>query len=173
MKLIFLDIDGVLNGHEKLATGYCGIRQENAQHLNRVLDTVTDAKLVISSAWRYLTFQGHMTLKGFEYLLLVNGVKALNRIAGRTEPDGAIENEPDHHDADAWNKAGLRWRRSQIERYLKLDALPDSRYVVLDDLPLGMTNFVQTDGATGLTEADADEAIRILTTPRTTAGGEA
>lgn len=25
MKLIFLDIDGVLNAHEKLPSGYCGI----------------------------------------------------------------------------------------------------------------------------------------------------
>lgn len=161
MKLIFLDIDGVLNAHEKLPSGYCGIRLENAQRLNTILDAVPDAKLVISSAWRYLTFQGHMTLKGFEYLLLVHGVKAHERVIGRTAPDGKIEDEPDHHDADAWNRTGLKWRAQQIAAFLtECDA--GTPYVVLDDLPLDVPNFVQTNGSVGLTAADAQRAIEIL-----------
>lgn len=168
MRLIFLDIDGVLNGHEKLPSGYCGIRLENAHHLNTILDAVPDARLVISSAWRYLTFQGHLTLKGFEYLLLVCGVKAHERVIGRTEPDGRIEDEPNHFDTDAWNRAGLKWRRAQIEKWLEgaIADGPSLPYVVLDDLPLGMANFIQTDGTTGLTAGDAQRAIAILTQPQ-------
>lgn len=32
MRLIFLDIDGVLNAHEKLASGYCGIQRPQSEH---------------------------------------------------------------------------------------------------------------------------------------------
>lgn len=73
MKILFLDIDGVLNNHEKLESGYCGISQPQAHHLNLILDTFPDLKLVISSAWRYMTFRGDMTLRGFEMLLQICG----------------------------------------------------------------------------------------------------
>jgi hypothetical protein len=160
MRLVFLDIDGVLNGHEKLDSGYCGINHVIASRFNRILDAVPDAKIVVSSAWRYLTFQGHMTVKGFEFLLLVHGVKCHERVFGVTEPDGDIKDEPDHFDASAWVKAGLRWRVDQIRAFLA--GVECSQFVVIDDLPLVIENFVQTDGKVGLTNDDAANAIAIL-----------
>lgn len=161
MKLLFLDIDGVLNDHAKLESGYCGIRHDKASLLNRILDAVPDVQLVISSAWRYLTFRGDMTVKGFEYLLLVHGVKCFGRVHGTTAPDGAIENEPNHHDPEAWRTAGLKWRANQIRDYLSAHGV-DS-YAVLDDLPIAVDRLMQTDGATGLTDADVAKVIALLT----------
>lgn len=50
MKVLFLDIDGVLNSHTKLANGYCGIEPKQVEMLNCLLDDIPDLKLVISSA---------------------------------------------------------------------------------------------------------------------------
>jgi len=164
MRLIFLDIDGVLNDHTKLASGYCGIQQPQVEQFNRILDAVPDAMIVVSSAWRYMTFRGDMTLKGFEYLLLVHGVKAHERVYAVTETDGAIEQEPDHFDADAWRVAGLRCRNQQIRRVVNENRMRLQGYVVLDDLPLSVPNFVQCEGTIGLRSGDADRAIEILLT---------
>ena len=161
MRVIFLDIDGVLNSHKRLASGYCGIQQENAIHLNAILDALPDVQLVISSAWRYSILRGEMTIKGFEHMLLVHGIKCLNRIHGHTVSDGSVVEEPDHFDVEAWKVVGLYGRTQQILRYAELHGI--ERYVVLDDLDLeGLPTLVQTHGDVGLTAAHAVETIRLL-----------
>lgn len=164
MRLLFLDIDGVLNGHQTLASGYCGIQYHKAVLLNRILDAVPDAQLVISSAWRYMVLRGDMTLKGFDYLLSVHGVKSFGRLHGVTEQDDLLENEPGHFDVEAWREIGLKMRAAQIRKYVEQHA--PSRFCVIDDLPLDLPGewFVQTSGVFGLTEANVEEVIRILST---------
>lgn len=161
MSIIFLDIDGVLNDHTKLPSGYCGIQLPQAQRFNRILAAVPEAKIVISSAWRYLILRGDMTIKGFELMLLIHGVLCYGRILGHTAADGEICDEPDHHDRESWERIGLQMRAGQIAR--AVEELRPSRYVVLDDLPLDVPNLVRTDGGTGLTEADAARAIQLFT----------
>ena len=160
--ILFLDIDGVLNDHTKLPSGYCGIQFDKVLQLNRILDAV-DPQIVVSSAWRYQVTEGAMTLRGFETLLLVHGVKCHNRVLATTQRDPVIA-EPDHMDTDTWNRLGLQWRSHQITRWLAANgsACP---FVVLDDLPIDVPNLVQTDGSIGLTRADADRAIQILRNP--------
>lgn len=175
MKLIFLDIDGVLNAHEKLPSGYCGIARPCVDQLNRILAAVPDAQLVISSAWRYLVLRENMTVKGFEYLLLVHGVQCHERVHGITDADGAIADEPNHFDTDAWKVAGLKWRCEQIQNYLQRQPCWGREdYLVLDDLALSVPNLVKTDGEVGLTAADADRAIALLSSaPPAPSPGEA
>lgn len=156
--VLFLDIDGVLNTHTKLATGYCGIDRERASVLNFVLFEVPDLKIVISSAWRYMILRGDMTLKGFEYLLLVHGVACTDRLHGHTEADPVIE--PCHFDAEAWRVGGLLWRADQILKYVQTHRI--ERYAVVDDLDLRVPNFVRTDDAVGIRPEDAERIIRLL-----------
>lgn len=158
MKLIFLDIDGVLNAHEKLPSGYRGIGRAQADQFNRILESVPDAKIVISSAWRYLVLNGSMTIKGLQYLLLTHGVHCENRIHGHTTWDGARPDDPNNR--EAWAKSGLLWRKEQIGQYV-IEHSPTA-FVVLDDLPIDVPNLVLTDADIGLTSADADRAIAIL-----------
>lgn len=160
MRILFLDIDGPLNAHERLPTGYCGIRREFADRLNTILDAVPDCKLVISSAWRYMILRGDMTLKGFEYLLLVHGVKAFNRVVGHTVADGEIADEPPHDDVEAWNRIGLEMRAEQIRQYCREHDV--TRWAVLDDLPLIVDRFVHVDGALGLSDENVVRAIELL-----------
>lgn len=146
MKIIFLDIDGVLNDHSPMCNGYCGIKAECVEQLNRILATAPDAKIVVHSAWRYLLYDGDLPIRFFENLLLSHGVDCLNRLHGRTRWDSV-----GGHEAD---------RVSQIREYV-IDHGVEC-FAVLDDLDLQMENFVRTDGSRGLTRDDADRAICIL-----------
>lgn len=157
--ILFIDVDGVLNFHEKTPSGYCGIDPRCRDRLNRITDE-TGAVLVISSAWRYLVTSGEMTVKGFEGMLRTHGIKAdvigvTRRDSEVLGPDGKLMPMPDE-------------RGGQISDWLAVyGVVHDSiRYVVIDDMDLGIKfnghPFVQTDGNVGLTEADADRAIAIL-----------
>lgn len=157
--LLFLDIDGVLNDHAKLPSGYSGIQLERVHVLNAILDAIDDLRLVISSAWRYQVTDGAMTLRGFETLLLVHGVRCHARLHGVTDRDPVVSG-PNHMDVDTWNLLGLTWRAEQIERYVRRHQPP--RYAVVDDLPLVTPNFVQTRGDVGLTLGDAVRLMDLL-----------
>ena len=152
MKILVLDVDGCLNGHELNQAGVCGIRPECVAQLNRVIEK-TDCQLVISSAWRYLIHSGSMTVVGFERLLQTHGVNAYQRIAGITRQDANLS---DKHE-----------RGKQIRDWLS-GAMGVERYAVIDDdddeigIPEAGHPFVKTDGKVGLTEADADRLIELL-----------
>lgn len=162
MKLIFLDIDGVLNGHDahRHPNGYCGIDPACVYRLNRIV-AETGAAIVLSSAWRYLIGRG-MSFAGFKAMMLTYGLDRSAQIIGATVED---EHIPD--------------RGPQIGDWL-LDVVVES-YVILDDgsdepphppatKPLTESLIehheraviVFTDGTKGLTDADADRAIAIL-----------
>lgn len=83
MRLLFLDIDGVLNNGKPTASGYCTIDYDKALLLNELLDTLPDVKVVISSAWRYLVLTRQMTI-GFANIfvgitMILLGIIALFR----------------------------------------------------------------------------------------------
>lgn len=156
--VIFLDLDGVLNGHdfddsEDVLSST--ILPRCVEHLNRVLRE-TGASLVISSAWRYMVGPGAMTVLGFEYLLRTHGVAAKGRVLGVTCRDEEVGE-----------------RGQQIRDWLN-ERGGDRRYVVLDDggdkdgewYDLGINAaghpVVWTKGNEGMTDWDAERAIRIL-----------
>lgn len=145
-KLLFLDIDGVLNRHQ-----YNEMSQSNSvdpdcvARLNRILNA-TDARIVLSSAWRYMLIGKAMSLVGFDYLLRTHGVVA-NRLVGRTPADEEITER-------GWQIH--QWRKEHDHC---------GRYVVIDDMDLHISPlhpFVRPQGHIGLTDADVDKAIAIL-----------
>lgn len=159
MKVIFLDIDGVLNGHEfdKLARS-CIIKTECVRQFNRIVDA-TSAKVVVSSAWRYMMLRTDdsepaMTVRGFEYMLRTHGTHC--DVIGHTRSDEDMGwNE--HDNPRVRGKLIRRWlaeHGGEVKRYVTLD---DDTDEVLLSLP-----FVKINGSIGLTEADADRAIEIL-----------
>lgn len=160
MKLLFLDIDGVLNNHTPLESGYNGICQHRARLLNIILESVPDLQIVVSSAWRYMILEGAMTLKGFAHLLAIHGIKSHGRMHGHTEADVHPDNQPPHSDRDAWNEMGLRLRAEQINRYVAQHK--PEKWAVLDDLPLVIGNLFQTDSAVGLRLDIVTDLVRSL-----------
>jgi hypothetical protein len=166
---VFLDIDGVLNGHEYAPECLCGqIHREKVGRLNRIL-RATGARVVLSSAWRYLVHRGEMNLMGMEWLLRSHGMLA-GRLAGITRMDTMIVRPPYNGSPGSWPLTDERGR--QISEWIVGEGWThygeSGRHVVIDDLDLGIRAaghpFVQTDGKVGLTEDDADRAIETLQT---------
>lgn len=150
--ILFLDFDGVLNDHTQFDNGYCGISQSCVEQLNRIIED-TDCKIVLSSAWRYLILNHHMTLAGFEVMMLTHGINACGRLLGLTEFDQDKNNDNSE-------------RGNQIMKYL-CDAPLSVRWAILDDMPVNeppevVSRFVQTDGEVGLTATEADKVIQLL-----------
>lgn len=146
--IVFLDIDGVLNGHQfdEVAQS-CSIDRKCVENLNRILFSV-ECEIVVSSSWRYIVHGGAMTPIGFQYMLRTHGMRDSTPVRDITATDEEI----------AIRGEQIRsWRRHHAR---------GCHYVVLDDMDLGISerglNFVQTNGAIGLTEGDADRAISFL-----------
>lgn len=160
MKVIFLDIDGVLNAHQfSVASKSCSIDQGCVRQFNRVLEA-TDAKVVISSAWRYMMLRTDdsepaMTMRGFEYMLRTHGMPRMDIIGHTRSDEYAGRNGHDNQSV----------RGKLIRLWLAENPGLVDRYVVLDDdaddVLLTMP-FIKTNGSVGLTEQDAERAIEML-----------
>lgn len=142
-KVLFLDIDGVLNGHEwckRHPTPCLRILQPQATLLSRLLE-LTKSKVVISSSWASWIVRGYMTTDGFRRLLLTHGIDA--------EVIGYLDVTADPNNRSAKIAAWVEEKR------------PD-RYLVLDDLPIEGHPIIRPNPAIGLQESDVIEAIKIL-----------
>jgi hypothetical protein len=152
MKVIFLDIDGVLNNNASLLAGaergdYTWTHKcwdpTCVLELKRLLD-VTDARIVVSSTWRLYPGQ------------LQTALTAHRDIQAATI--GVTD--------DLYMPGEERTLRGQeIQAWLDTSAQVET-YVILDDdsdmKPSQLPFFVQTSMATGLTKEHVDRAIEIL-----------
>lgn len=179
MKIIFLDIDGVLNTWSFIAklpssaSYQDAIARDAVSRLNRVIET-TGAKVVISSSWRRMHTPADM-----QELLDGQGFKG--EVIDRT---GTFWEPPNGHfgKGQKWppvlthKKYGFPYARGMSdhaypERAFEVQAwLLDTSeeiegFVILDDIQdwawLG-DHLVNTDPRVGLTDKDVDKAIKIL-----------
>ena len=147
-KVIFLDIDGVLNDAEPIQALPTRQSQwarlldpERVSRLNDIIDA-TGAEVVLSSSWR----QVH-SLDDMQELLETRGFE------GRLVDETPVINET---------------RGQQIQAWLARHGDDVGRYVAIDDSPfmspLPHERCVRTSGRRGgITEEEKDEAIRKLT----------
>jgi hypothetical protein len=178
VKIIFLDVDGVLNSNAyflQLATKVArGIDDESSlqqyasgmldpeaiQELNRIIEA-SGAIVVISSTWRHAHPATHISR-----MLRFRGFKG--SIIGSTPelPPGVktpafekfLEENPDH-----WT-GNVNCRGNEIQAWL--DAVPSVQsFVILDDssdMAHLELRLVRTSLEIGLTAIEADRAIEIL-----------
>ena len=158
MKVIFLDIDGVLNvigqGHDEFGQIF---HQHFIDNLKRIVDE-TGAKIVISSSWRHSGLQ-----------------KMLDMWEFRNLPGEVIGVTPDLYRFLDFEGERTMVRGDEIQAVLNIH--PEiTHYVILDDdtdmLKHQLGNFVQTsnninhpdciDIGYGLTKECTNKAIRIL-----------
>jgi len=153
MKIIFLDIDGVLVNQAALLAGRgpdgnVRFAPECVRALNAITDA-TGAAFVISSNWRRFN-------QDMPAILAANDVKG--EIVGQTpdlaheRPSGIAIGVERGHEIKAW--MGHLW---QPERFIILD----------DEADMGelLPRLVQTNYVTGLTDSDAQRAIAMLSFP--------
>ena len=142
MKVIFLDIDGVLNdGFTILGTGKDFPTIDHLTCLKQIIDA-TDAKIVLSSSWRYHKSD-------------FNDAKNALRNVGLAIMDKTKELP--------------RGRGAEISEWLSRHPEVDN-YVILDDHNDSYTNFsinqqehlIQTEFTLGLLQEHVQQAIDIL-----------
>ena len=147
-KVIFLDIDGVLNNHthahkrgpDKKPLGYKVFDPESVMLLNWITDS-TDAEIVISSMWRE-----KRTLDELREVFFKQG------ITGEVIDVTPVLGTERGKEVDAWLDANLE--------------MGPIRFVIIDDTPefdmFQMESYVQTDANIGLRKEHADKAIKLL-----------
>ena len=135
MKVIFLDIDGVLNTNSDKE-----ISNDKLKLLSELVSN-TGADVVLSSSWRYGWNQPELNQPGTRIYRLKQLLK---------DNDIVIK-----------DTIGLDLTKSiQIKNYLNTNMI--SNYVVLDDEPIDIANLVQTNGYVGLTQLDCQKASQLL-----------
>ena len=164
-KILFLDIDGVLNTerhHE-----YCyenGIDNSDeygylfdpmaVKNLARIVDE-SGACIVISSSWKY---------SGLSTLVDMWNDRALPGRVIDITPD--TESDQFLLNADLENMEFLSCKGYEIKEWLTAHGKNVSQYAILDDeqemLPEQQSHFVQTNPVVGISEEDAEKAITIL-----------
>jgi hypothetical protein len=175
MKIIFLDIDGVLNVEvytvafwdickrinlsrteasalrmDVLRDGYGNLFCPLACRRLAWITEATGAKIVISSTWR------------------MNGLSEMQAMwKHRDLPGEVIDVTPVHMNKREKNLSFSERleRGNEIKEWLSFHPEVES-YVIFDDdddmLPEQMNNFIQTDEVYGITLKDAEKAIQIL-----------
>lgn len=167
MKVIFLDIDGVLNTERSTNMKVTMYEFESARYafdqfdpealanLNKIIEA-TDARVVISSNWRlacqdpYMenALRDHFKANGFEgYIIGMTGIENFSSAKG-----------------------DMTWRGTEIKTWI--DDHPKIKvesYVIIDDrnpptFEKHPGKLVQTDPVMGIKEEDAEAAIKILNT---------
>jgi hypothetical protein len=156
MNIVFLDIDGVLNNTFSMIRASSGTTEECwdekcVEQFFRIVDSVSEVGVVLSSSWRYLH-----TLTEIEEMFV--------RITGRKPPFVGITA------MDGLENINNLTRGAEIYSFLdnwKLSGKELTNYVILDDdddmLPDQASHFIQTKFELGLTRQNADEAIEVLT----------
>ena len=138
--VLFLDVDGVLNGDRTfLRRSGSKMDWEKVKRLNRIL-SATGANVVLSTAWRAW---------GVDYVrdyLVRAGFKFPGRIIDKT-CDLALA--PRGWEIYSW----LR-EHPEVKRFAIVDDW--------DEMEWMKPRHVHTDGAIGMTDADADRLIRLL-----------
>lgn len=146
MKAIFLDFDGVITIPPKWI-----LNLDKIKLIKRIVDE-TDAKIIISSSWRADTVEN-----------------TISRIFSQTKHNNIITWFINHlYDVtpgisdEQYKGAG---RGGEIQTYLNHHPEFDN-YVIIDDdsdmLDTQLYHFVQTNFEDGITETEANRAIKIL-----------
>ena len=159
MKVIFLDIDGVLATQRTRFDCFDG---QCVSHLNKILE-VTDARIVISSTWRI----GHTTEELIEICKVGHDFDPGDKRPAR------VEDQNNRLIANAivgrtiqLNEYMCRGR--EIDDWLKdaeAQGIPVESFVILDDdsdMEPHMGKLVKTDCYTGMSSEHAQEAIKLL-----------
>jgi len=170
MKIIFLDIDGVLNNpgtyenKDKLMVNLgCGgvkYRQENCfekelvNNLNEIIKQ-TGAYIVLSSSWRY-GLESHGEIKA----LLNKIMKIEGCVLGKT-PESIVW-QTRAEEIQAWLDRSLPYYQDLFG--LDGDEPLESFIILDDDSNFGdlQNNLVRVDGSRGLTQKEVNLAVRRL-----------
>lgn len=141
-KIIFLDIDGVLNTKDWVEKKTSWV-DENKVRLLASLCDITGAKIVLSTSWREILLEPDVIGEESAFFKAVQLFKEYNlEILGMTPK--------------------LETREQEIMAYITSNNIRS--WVVFDDKDLKIQNLVRTDNTIGLTVEDCEKGMSILCT---------
>lgn len=148
MKIIFLDVDGVLNCPSTKAriNGYIGVEQDKISLVKQIVEA-TEAKIVLSSTWRLDIgiHEGHVTYNYLVEELAKQGLGIFDITPYRTDNERGLE-------IKEWlNRFG-----QEVERYIIID---DDTY---DIMPYHKGHVVRTSWRKGIKPNAVKMAISML-----------
>ncbi len=141
MAKLFLDIDGVLNGHEHChfkRPQFARINNMPAKVLQEIIDR-TNPDVWIISLWGSWIIDGSMTAAGFANMLKTHGLYI--NVVGAIKTSGDPEKRS----------------KSVAERLPALEP-----YCVIDDLPLRIPRLVRPDPGLGLLPYHVKQCVEFL-----------
>lgn len=147
MKIIFLDIDGVLNNsytQEKTSEGTTFVEDEKIKLLKEIIDK-TKVKIVLSSTWRISRDNPELN---HDFCELKNKLKDYDIEFYDYTP--ILLRGDRQEEIFEWLK-----NNSNIENYIILDD-------TFDEIDKILPNFFKTNFKTGLTREITEEAIKFL-----------
>lgn len=163
IKVIFLDIDGVINGFNSpplFAAGWPESHLETPliEKINKIVETVESqelentikTKIVISSSWRI-----RFSLDELREMLQKQGLRA-----------EILDVTPRIHPVKMSQRVS---RGKEIQAWLTNCSEEVIKFVILDDIPdMGHLEswLILTDDKTGITDADVEKAIEMLSTEK-------
>lgn len=177
-KIVFLDIDGVLNSYRNALNLSQLVDKALLKILKRILDE-TGAVIVLSSNWRYYTQTRHT----LNTLLTEDGIQCPISCTPRLECNRLDEIIFWLQDNTDFNENRLKHVVIEQTVSKRQQDLPESQYrlssgqmhvthwIAIDDMDLCSqgkntahiaNRFIHVDMNTGLTEANADLAIKLL-----------
>ena len=156
MKVVFLDIDGVLNCNSTTnrVLGYDFVDDDKVDRLKHIIDE-TGAKVVLSSTWRegWYDFDN-----GRAETISADLFVALER--------RLLESGIEMIDKTPMFRGHLSVRGQEIKHWIEHCDEDIEAFVILEDweslAPYNDDNIVWTDDYDGLTDQDAEAAIKIL-----------
>ncbi|ERI93320.1 hypothetical protein HMPREF1982_01744 [Clostridiales bacterium oral taxon 876 str. F0540] len=157
MKVIFLDVDGVLNSEEFLKNNPDKIiDRNNVRNLKSIIDK-TGAAIVMSSGWKLWFDDDMMPIHKYSQCLYDILTEFDIKLFGKT-PDFTTEEIRE-------KKTFSLVKAKEINAWLS-EHENASKYVVLDDLDLGneeiKRRLVRTNPMYGITETDARVVISMM-----------
>lgn len=162
MKVIFLDVDGVLNSEEFLESNHKeAINRASVSILKDIIDK-TGAVVVLSSGWKLWFDENMMPRDGYAQQLS-DVLHEYDIALFDKTPDFSTE---EIRAAKTFSKV----KAQEITAWLHAHKIV-RKYVVLDDLYLGVpeinAHLVKTDARIGITEQDATCVIDMMNTQET------
>ena len=172
-KIVFLDIDGVLNNADSDMSVFFVIEVALMRILKRIIDE-TGASIVLTSTWRY-TEATRTTVKHFFKKGEIPQFISCTRRFDASRVDEIICWLQDNTDFEINVSLGSRVSRAPrdlpVSEYTLTERMHVTHWVVIDDMNLMKKGsntshlkdrFVRVNKKDGLTEGDADHIIRIL-----------
>ena len=151
MKILFLDVDGVLNNNQTRTVtfdGWCFVDDYLVKHLKQIIDA-TSAKIVLSSTWR----------DGWNREDESKNEPFFNQLRDKLKEYGM----------EIWDALPMPMRPSRgtaINEWFELHKdLDIESFVILDDwydMGIYRDHLIQINGNIGLTDEDVREAISFL-----------